>query len=680
MKLLRHSLITLFAAVLIISCSDYDEFPDRDNTQEVDAFYLHYNEQVKEKLESDIASLKKALQASELSNEDKVVKEAELKELMERNEKPEYFTFATIDDLPEDIKWVTNFEEPEIGSENAKKGGIMHTTFAQFPSTLRVLGDGSNNSFRGEQSDNIEMSLVSVHPNTGELIPGLASEWAVMDDKKTVFYHIDDKATYSDGVAVETGDIFMSFYLSLGPYVNSPYRKDYFSTQFTNITYYDEKTFSITLAKAKPLIPAAAAVGPAPRHYYKEVGPDFINRYNWRPRPTTGAYVILEKDIQKGRSIALTRVKDWWAKDRRYTKYRFNPDKINYRLIRDSNTAIEYFKKGRLDYTTLNNPKNWYEKTEFDGVYDGYVEKATYYADYPVVPRGIYINCSRPLLNDVNVRVGLQHASNFEKVIDFDYRGDASRIQTFSDGYGRYTNNKIKAREYSVSKALDSFSKSGFSKRDTGGVLTNGKGERLSFTLTYPSSPLLFSTILSRIKEDAIKAGVELKLEPLDGSAMFTKGLEKKHELIFSGWGVGPPFPTYHQFYHSSNAFEEGSKEPKAMTNNFSVYADSEMDTLALAVRDATSLDVIEKSAHRAEEIIHRDAPWIPGYKVPLLRCAYWRWMHWPDDFNVKQTGDLLENHVHWIDEGIQKDTLKAMREGRTFPEKNLVFDQYRKN
>ena len=128
--------------------------------------------------------------------------------------------------------------------------------------------------------------------------------------------------------------------------------------------------------------------------------------------------------------------------------------------------------------------------------------------------------CIRDRLNDVNVRVGLQHASNFEKVIDFDYRGDASRIQTFSDGYGRYTNNKIKAREYSVSKALDSFSKSGFSKRDTGGVLTNGKGERLSFTLTYPSSPLLFSTILSRIKEDAIKAGVELKLESLDGSCL----------------------------------------------------------------------------------------------------------------------------------------------------------------
>ena len=36
-------------------------------------------------------------------------------------------------------------------------------------------------------------------------------------------------------------------------------------------------------------------------------------------------------------------------------------------------------------------------------------------------------------------------------------------------------------------------------------------------------------------------------------------------------------------------------------------------------------------------------------------------------------------NHVHWIDQDIKKDTLDAMVSGRTFPEKNLIFDKNRK-
>ena len=409
------------------------------------------------------------------------------------------------------------------------------------------------------------------------------------------------------------------------------------------------------------------------------MGPDFVKRYNWRPQPTTGAYFIESKDILKGRSITLSRVKDWWAKDRKYTKNRFNADKIQYRLIRDSNTALEYFKKGKLEFSPLSTAKNWYEKTEFDAVFDGYIEKATFYADYPAVPRGLYINCAKPLLDNRDIRIGLQYATNFEKVISFDLRGDAERLDSFADGYGRYSHPDIKARGYSEKLALESFAKAGFTKRGEDGVLINDAGKRLSFTLTYGSSPIA-TAILSRLKESAIKAGVEYKLESLDGSAAFNMGLEKKHELTFSGWGVGPPFPSFRQFFHSSNAYDEATGELKTMTNNFSSYSDPEMDEVSQAIRDARTLDEIEKASHRALEIIHRDAPWVPGYKTPFIRCGYWRWMQWPDDFNVKLTRDFESSYVYWIDEDIKKETLKAKREGRTFPEKNSVYDHYRKN
>lgn len=679
MRNIHNLLLSILTGLLVVSCTQKEEFPPRDNTDEVGKFYQEYNEQVVAKIEADITQIKDELASEYLTDSEKQEKEESLSQLLVRQKSPEYFSFATMADLPSDIVWETNWDEPELGSDKAKKGGVFHTYITKFPATLRVLGEQSNNSFRGEHYGNIGIGAVAMHPNTGAIIPGFADKWSVSADQRTVYFHIDDRATYNDGVPVESDDAFMAFYLNLGPYIYTPYGKEYYSKQFTNITRYDAKHYSVTLARPKPQAPLEASVPVFPRHFYKEVGPDFIKRYNWRPQPTTGAYVIDEKDILKGRSITLTRVKDWWAKDHKYTKNSFNADKIHYRLIRDTNTALEYFKKGKLDFTTLGLPKNWYEKTEVDAVFDGYIEKVVFYADYPTVPRGLYINCAKPLLNNRDIRIGLQHACNFQKVIDFDLRGDAERLNSFADGYGRYSHPTIKARPYSEKLALESFAKAGFTKRGPDGVLVNDAGKRLSFTLTYGSSSAVLTAMLSRIKEEAIKAGVEYKLEGLDGSAAFNKGLEKKHEITFSGWGVGLPYPSYRQFFHSSNAYEKETGELKTMTNNFSSYSDPEMDTLSQTVRDAQTLDEIEKASHRALELIHRDAPWIPGYDVPFLRCGYWRWVQWPDDFNVKLTRDIESTYLYWIDEDIKKETLKAKREGRTFPEKNAVYDQYRK-
>lgn len=666
-------------AVLLCGCTRQDEFPPQDNTEEVALFYERYNEQNRQETLNKLAGIETSLRDENLTTEARKQLKTQLEKVRLKAQYPEFFTFATPDDLPKDLNWETNWDEPEIGSDAAKKGGVFHYFFEglAFPDTLRVIGPKSNNSFRSEHYDNVELSMVSLHPETGAIIPQIADRWAVSDNRRTVYFHIDKSATYSDGIAIESDDIFMSFYLRLGPYINDPWGRKYYENQFLNVTRYDKQTFSVTLSTAKPITPYYAAIIPSPRHYYRELGPDFEQRYNWRPRPTAGGYVIHEKDILKGRSITLSRVKDWWAKDRRYTRNTHNVDKIVYRLVRDPDKALEYFKRGRIDYMPLNGPKSWYEKTEFDAVFNGYIEKVTFYNVYPRVPRGLYINCSRPLLENRDIRIGLQHASNFRKVIDFDYRGDAVRLNTFADGYGRYSNEGIVAREFSVKKAAAYFANAGFKQRGEDGVLMNEKGQRLSFTITYGLSPFS-SAIMTRIKEEAIKAGVEYKLEGMDSAAAFAKTQNKKHDICFTGWGTMPPFPRYFGIWHSTNAYEQGTKTPKPMTNNISVYADAEMDIMAQEIRDATSKQEIEVKAHRAEEILHRDAPWVPAYAVPFERCGYWRWVRWPEGFNVKQIRELHSSHVFWIDEDIKEETEKAMRTGERFPEKNLTFDQHR--
>jgi microcin C transport system substrate-binding protein len=78
------------------------------------------------------------------------------------------------------------------------------------------------------------------------------------------------------------------------------------------------------------------------------------------------------------------------------------------------------------------------------------------------------------------------------------------------------------------------------------------------------------------------------------------------------------------------------------------------------------------------EHIIYDDAAWIPGWKQPFIRSAFWRWIRWPEDFNVKLATESGEYFISWIDEDMKKETLEAMKSGKTFEPQVLVFDQYK--
>lgn len=667
-------------ALLLAACARSDDFPPYDCTAEYEAFLPAYNLQVKAEAEARVKELEakeKELAAAPAKAEELAETRKELAKARHRHQNPEFFTFATPEDLPRNLHWENGQDEPEIGDDNAKKGGQMTDFITAFPPTLRVIGANSNNSFRSTHWDYVEVGLTGLHPDTGRVIPGLASEWAVSEDHRTVYFRLDPDARYSDGETVEADDFILQFYLQLSKYPTNPFGNEYYATQFSNITRYDARTLSITLPDGRPLTPYFANVPAAPRHYYKEFGPDFERRYDWRSRPTTGAYEIGQGDIKKGYSLTLTRVKDWWARDKKFYKNRWNVDRSEWRVVRDPGKALEMFKIGQIDTFLLNLPDNWYDKTAIAPVFNGYIEKATFYNQYPRVNRGLYINTSKPLLGDLDIRLGLAYATNFEKVIEFDLRNDYSRMRTFADGY-EATHPTLQARKFSTAKAREHFAKAGFTKLGADGVLVNDKGQRLSFEITYPKAPAS-DKIMQRLKEEALKVGLEYRLDGVDGTSYFKKATLKQHDITLSGFGLDPPFMDYFQFFSSKDAYEPDGKTPKTNTNNLFCYANPEMDVWALRQRNATTIEEKTLATHRCEELIHRDAIFIPGFVQDYYRMGYWRWVKFPEaTFNVKMAYDGLEAAVHWMDEDVKEETQKAMREGRTFPEVSRVYDQYR--
>ncbi|MCZ6675138.1 MAG: extracellular solute-binding protein [Verrucomicrobia bacterium] len=602
-------------------------------------------------------------------------------------EHPDFFRFLTPDDLPTDLEWEDGMDLPEIGSPKAKKGGTFRRRIQDFPRTLRLIGPDSNGSFRGWILDYNFMQYAHRHPNYTEVkqggfyfFPGVAKEWALDYAGKQVFIKINPDARWSDGEPITTEDVAFAFYFYQKDYHKQIWYNDWYKpgVNYSHVTVYDEHTFAVGLQERRPnMLNLVLELVPLPRHFYNEYGPDYNERYQWRSVTTSGPYIVKDSDIKKGRSIILSRHKDWWAKDLKFWRYRFNYDRMRFEVIRDSAKAFESFLRGDIDAVKLNLPEYWYDKLPNDSplITQGYINKYQFYNDKPRPTYGLWINSSKPLLNNRDIRVGINYATNWDLVCEQYFRGDADRMRTSADGYGPFTHPTLKARPFDTDKALEAFAKAGFTKRGPDGVLVNDLGQRLSFDVSTGYESL--KDVLTILREEALKAGLEFRVGILEATTAWKKVQEKKHEIHFVAFGVSPEmYPRYKETYHSERAYENAwtedgqpnpDRKPKTQSNNLQLIAYKELDVIIEAYDNSESVDEMISLAMQMEEFLAEDASFVPGFVLPTMRVGAWRWIDYPEEFSVKISGEVREYRLDWIDEEKKKETLEAMKKGRTF-------------
>lgn len=682
LKLSIHPSILLGLIVFFSACSSKDENSSASEDPEAVAKAEALLAEVKDYYETKVAlppELFEDLEAGRIEQEGVDARIA-------AGEFPRFFQFKSLADLPPDLVWEDGSDLPEIGSPNAAKGGATYGAIQDFPRTFRTIGPDSNGSFRIHLLDYNSVPIAKLHPNTTELgpngqlyFPGVAKEWAVDKNNKTVFVRIDPKARWSDGEPITSDDYLFMFFFMHSKYIKAPWYNNAYNRYYDGITKYDDLTFSIKVSVEKPDFTSYVfSLNPRPEHFYGELGDDFPERYQWRFEPTTGPYVVAENDIRKGESVTFTRQENWWADDKRNYRYRFNYDKKRIQVVRDNAKSFEMFKKGELDAASLSLPEYWYEKLPDDDplVEKGYIKKAVFYNQRPRPPYGMWINTSKPLLDNRDIRIGIQHASNWSLVIEKYFRGDYERLEHTAIGYGKFSSPDVKAREFSVGKALEHFAKAGFKKRGPDGILVDANGKKLSFSLTTGYTTL--KDPLTIIKEEAAKAGLDFRLQILDGTAGFKMAQEKQHEIHFMAWGYGAEmYPRYWETFHGFNAYNPDGTV-KTQTNNLNSLSIPELDEMIETYRSSADVDEMIRLAHSMEQIIHDSAVFVPAFYIPFYRVGYWKWRKYPEDFNVMNSESASEYSLSWMDVDEKKATLEALKRGEVFEKSIRVYDQYK--
>ncbi len=617
-------------------------------------------------------------------------------------EQSDFYHRAPIGDLPADLPWQDGSDLPEFADPNAIKGGSYYGFISDFPRTLRTLGPDASGGIRPYLLDWVEPQWVHPHPNLpGRYYPGLASRWAIDHTNRTAYVEIDPAARWSDGTLVTTADVEFTFYFMRSPHLRAPWYNDFYTTKYTRLTLYDERTFALTFPADKPDLERFLEHTVYPRHAYQDFGAGWIERFQWRVMPKVGPYSVREEDIKKGRSITLRRDANWWAKDKRFFRGRFNPDRVELNVIRDANKAAESFARGDIDMMELASPKFWYEtlnETQPD-IAAGRIVRYKFYNRMPRPEWGLWVNSAMPALDNRNVRLGLHHATHFELVCDQYFRGDAEMMHTRSDGYPWRVHPTITFRPFDPVKAREYFAAAGYDQQGPDGVLQNAAGQRLAFTITTWGEPR--RDLLTILKQEAIKAGVEYELEVLDGTTAFKKMQEKNHELALLALApVNELYPRYWETFHGSNAYEDAyfndAGEPvasyfagtpnsspsrlKVQTNNMTSTFIPELDRLIETYDKATTMAEVRDLAAQIEQIIHDEGFWINGWAQPFYRGAFWRYVKWPDGFNGAATDRADQLFLFWIDSEERGEIERARRTDQTYPADLLVFDQFRQS
>ncbi len=560
-------------------------------------------------------------------------------------------------ELPSHLIWECGLNEPEIGDPSALKGGTMRIINAgPFPQHLRPFGGTQLVFFNFTLYKNIELQLIARHPNTGNIIPALAEQWAV--DGRKVYFKLNPNARYSNGQAVRAQDFLLGIYLRCSPYAQDPFALAALEQRLEAVESIGDHILCVTLKESSILAPylASELLHADEPSFYAEYGPDYLERYSNRPAPTTGGYTLYSQDLIRGRQVTLSRVKDWWAKDLPYYRNSCNVDAIEINFLSDEAQLWEFFLSKRIDFIQSRNVGTWRQRLECPAAWQGQIEKRVFKSDYPMPPYGIYLNCAT--LPELKLRQGIMQSLDMDAAISLIFQGEAERLSCFSEGYGQLSPKDIPTYNYEPAKARQLFQELGYSQVGSDGILQKPDGTRLSFQLSFTPSDKI-STLIHVLCEQARAAGLEITPNPAPWQTTAKLVETKQYQLAFWADVAASPLPKLGTLFHSRYIDSYGK--------NLHTVKDARLDQAIEDMEEASNMEELAIATRNANLRIAELAVWLPAWKENTAYIASWRHLRFPNTqhchFAHPTPYEVLEAHLYWLD--------PSYRTNGTYPEVN---------
>ncbi|MEY2949191.1 MAG: ABC transporter substrate-binding protein [Saprospiraceae bacterium] len=507
------------------------------------------------------------------------------------------------------------------------------------------------NAYAAQVLDGLFSYLLTIDHNTFELLPYAVKslpqitpiEEGPWKGGLTYTFEILEEASWDDGKPITGNDYVFSLKTALHPEIPAQHIRPYLTfIKDVQVDSINPKKF--TVYTGEPYILGLAAIGNSiqllPAHHYDPEGwlsnipftlfteetqleKELSTNKNLRQFATyfteekfsrnpesiqgSGPYQLVSWET--GQQIVLERKKEWWgdrAKDKNPV-LRALPEKIIYKPIINTGTAIAALKSEEIDVLTKIDPANFQDLLN-DPTLN---QKFHFETPLSLVYYFIALNTQDGLLSDRNVRQAIAYAIDIDEIIEKLYNGNAQRTISPVLPSASYYNSNIEPYPFNPNQSEELLKRGGWSDSDGDGYydkIIQGKKEKLEVRLAIPANSENARNLGILVQDNAKLAGISIVLEPKEGAVLLADWRNKNYQMTLSGSTISPDFWDPKQRLHS-----EG--------DNRTGFGNQYTDDLIDAIRVTLDEKIRTEKYMELQNILHEEVAHIYLF-VPTERLA----------------------------------------------------------
>jgi peptide/nickel transport system substrate-binding protein len=365
--------------------------------------------------------------------------------------------------------------------------------------------------------------------------PGLATKWEISPDGLNYVFHLDPRATFSDGTPVHASDVLYTIAKVVDPTTEAAQAAGGFDKIDMSKTHViDDHTIAVGFKEAlAPQLAHFNDILVMPEHVYSKG--DFKSGFNFNA-VGSGPYRLVRRIAEK--EIVLERRADFWGRKPYIQTVIFKP-------ISDYVTSWNALKRGDIDETELTSDI-WMMNSTRPELQKYIAFRRFYYLS----TNTIAWNNKGPVLNDRRVRRALAQCVDLKSVINNLYHGTARAMNgPFTPDQWAYNPN-VPVIEFDPVAAQHALNSIGWLDTDHDGVLDKDhkplKVDLLIFSGNPPAQQ--FGQLL---QSELKKIGVVLTLTQMEPTALLQRILAGNYDAAYLSWDLDPD-PDPYGLLHSS--------------------------------------------------------------------------------------------------------------------------------
>ncbi|WP_174909847.1 extracellular solute-binding protein [Burkholderia diffusa] len=563
-------------------------------------------------------------------------------------------------------KYPPGFKHFDYVNPDAPKGG---TLVLANPNRLTSFDKFNPFTMRGNPAPGIDMLFESLatgsmdEPSSAYGL--LADDIAIALDRRSVTFHLNPRARFSNGDPVTAEDVRFSFD-TLKSKLAAPQFGAYFA-EIAKAVVVDPATVRFEFRSANRELPLIAGGVPVfSRKWGLRADGSRIpfDQLAFEQPIGSGPYLIERYD--NGRTITYRRNPAYWGADLPVRIGTDNFERIVYKLYGDGVARLEAFKAGEYDVLVEYIARNWTRRDVGKRFDSGELVKREFRQHNGAGMQGFFMNLRRPQFRDVRVRQALDLAFDFEWLnrqlfysaytrLD-SYFADTDLQATGTPGPGELklleplraqldpavfgpmvtqsNTNPPGSLRANLLKARALLAQAGWTYRD--GALRNAQGEPFTFEILDDSGAAM-EGVVTAYQRNLAKLGIDARFRTAD-YALLQKRLDAFDYDMTTVRLPGVQVPGAEQFsrYASKFADEPGS-------DNIIGLKSPAVDTLLHALGAAQTRDDLLDATHALDRVLMHGYYAVPQWYSTTHRIAYKRTLGYP------QTLPLYYSAEGWV-------------------------------